>query len=89
MYHGFFYILLLVAVVALHCLYTVRKRKQSDAPERTRGARIFLWVLSALCALAVAAGLAGVLTKQDPAMPQALGGFALLLAIWFDFRLGK
>ena len=89
MYKGFFYTLLLLAVIGLHCAYVWRRRRKADEAKRVRSADVFLWVLGVLCALCVLAGLVGVLTRQDPSMPQALGGAALLLAIWFDFRLGR
>ena len=90
MYRTFFYILLLAAAVAVHCVYLWnRERAKEDRQPWERGAVIFLVVLAALCAGAVIAGLAVVLSRGDPTVSHAMGGIALLMAIWFDFRLGR
>lgn len=88
MYRTFFYTLILLAVVAAHCFLTwSRYRGEKDRQPWGRSTKIFLIVLAALCAASVIGGLAVVLARLDPTASHALGGLALLMAIWFDFRL--
>ncbi len=90
MYRTFFYIMILVLVVAAHCILTWRQeRTRKDRQPWSRDTKIFLAVLAALCAAAVIGGLAVVLARLDPTASHALGGVALLMAIWFDFRLSR
>ena len=90
MYRTFFYILLLLAVVLLHCVYIWRQVKRSEERRSwSRSTRVFLIVLAALCVGTVIGGLAVVLARLEPTASHALGGIALLLAVWFDFRLSR
>lgn len=88
MYRTFFYILILLAIVLAHCALTWnRYRREEDRQPWSKKAKVFLAVLAALCAAAVIGGLVVVLARLDPTASHALGGIALLMAIWFDFRL--
>lgn len=90
MYRTFFYILILLAVVLIHCGLTWRQaRQRKDRQPWSKGTRAFLAVLAALCAGAVIGGLVVVLARLEPTASHALGGIALLMAVWFDFRLGR
>lgn len=90
MYQTFFYTLIFVAVVLLHCGFIWRQaRQERDNRPWTKGTKAVLVLLAASCAAAVIAGLVVVLARLDPTASHALGGVALLMAIWFDFRLGR
>ena len=90
MYRTFFYTMILVAVVWIHCGLTWHQARQNkDRRPWSRSTRIFLAVLAALCVGAVLAGLVVVLARLEPSASHALGGVALLMAVWFDFRLGR
>lgn len=90
MYRTFFYILILLAVVLLHCGLTWRQARQNEERRPwSRSTKAFLAVLAVLCAGAVIGGLVVVLAGLEPTASHALGGIALLMAVWFDFRLGR
>ena len=90
MYRTFFYIMILVAVVAIHCVSVwLEARQDRDRQPWGSGTKIFLAVLAALCVGCIAGGLAVVLARLEPTASHALGGVALLMAVWFDFRLGR
>ena len=90
MYRTYFYILILVAVVAGHCVYTwSRARREKDRRPWSRGTKVYLAVLAALCASAVIGGLVVVLAHLEPTASHALAGIGLLMAVWFDFRLNR
>lgn len=90
MYRTYFYILILVAAVAVHCVFTWnRARREEDRPPWSRGTKILLAVLAGLCAAAVIGGLVVVLAHLEPTASHALAGVALLMAVWFDFRLNR
>ena len=90
MYRTFFYIMILLGVVLLHCGLTWHQARQNkDSRPWSRSTKAFLAVLAALCAGAVIGGLVVVLTRLEPTASHALGGVALLMAVWFDFRLGR
>ncbi len=90
MYRTFFYVMILLLVVAAHCalIWHTEKMKEDRQPW-SRGTKIPLAVLAALCIAAVIGGLIVVLAHLDPTASHALAGVALLMAIWFDFRLGR
>lgn len=90
MYRTYFYILILVAAVAAHCVYTwTRARRREDRQPWTRGTKIYLAVLAFLCLASMIGGLVVVLAHMEPAASHALAGVALLMAVWFDFRLNR
>ena len=90
MYRTFFYTLILVAVVLIHCgIIWHQARQNKDRQPWNRGTKVFLAVLAALCACAVIGGLVVALARLEPTASHALGGVALLMAVWFDFRLGR
>lgn len=90
MYRTFFYIMILLAVVAIHCGFTwYQARKNGDRQPWSRSTKIFLTVLAILCVGSVAGGLVAVLARLEPTASHALGGIALLMAVWFDFRLSR
>jgi len=90
MYRTFFYIMILVAVVLIHCGLTwYQARQNKDRPPWSKSTKVFLAVLAVLFAGAVIAGLAVVFARLEPTASHALGGIALLIAVWFDFRLGR
>ncbi len=90
MYRTFFYTLIFVAVVLIHCGFTwFRARQNKDRPPWSRTTRIFLIALTALCVGAVLGGLAVVFARLEPTVSHALGGIALLMAVWLDFRLSR
>lgn len=90
MYRTFFYTMILVAVVWIHCGLTwYQARQNKDRQPWSRSTKNLLAVLAALCAGAVIAGLAVIFARLEPTASHALGGVALLMAVWFDFRLGR
>ena len=90
MYRTYFYILILVAAVMIHCVYTwLRARRQEDRRPWSRGTKIYLAVLGAACLASLIGGLAVVLGRMEPTASHALAGVALLMAVWFDFRLNR
>ena len=90
MYRTFFYILVLVALIAVHSAFTWhRERSREDRQPWPRSTRAFLIVLAALCLGLIIAGVVVVIARLEPTASHALGGMALLMAVWFDFRLGR
>lgn len=90
MYRTFFYIMILLAVVLLHCGLTwYQARQNKDRRPWSRSVKIFLAVLAVLCVGSVVGGLVVVLARLEPTASHALGGSALLMAVWFDFRLSR
>jgi hypothetical protein len=81
---------LLSLLIVAHSVYLWRlERKRKDRQPWPAPTKTFLSVLAILYAAAVVAGLAVVIARLEPSASQALGGVALLLAVWFDFRLGR
>ena len=90
MYRTFFYIMLLVLVVVAHCILIWHGEKgRKDRKPWSKGTKAFLGVLGGVCVGLILAGLAVVIAHLEPTASHALGGMALLMAVWFDFRLGR